>query len=244
MSVFFSKLGKYGRLGNQLFQIAVTEALAKENNVIAKFPKWEYSNYFKNQINQTLDLSEIKSSYSEPVFHYNEIKYSENMDLKGYFQSEKYFIKYKNHILNLFEFTDEIKQTDYQFADCSIHVRRTDYLNLQEYHPCCDLNYYQNAINIMKNNGCKTFLVFSDDIEWCKQNLSKEFIYVENQSNIKDLYLMSQCKNNIIANSSFSWWASWLNKTPNKNIIAPKKWFGPSNNVSTSDLYCKNWINL
>jgi hypothetical protein len=99
----------------------------------------------------------------------------------------------------------------------------------------------------MRNQGVKKFYVFSDDIEWCKNFFSDilDFEFISGNNEIRDLYLMSSCENNIIANSSFSWWGAWLNKNPNKKVIAPSVWFGPAKkNVITEDLYCKNWIKL
>jgi len=109
------------------------------------------------------------------------------------------------------------------------------------------MDYYRNAISYMKNKGVNIFYIFSDDIEWCKGHFSyiDEIIYVEGNINIKDLALMSICKNNIIANSSFSWWGAWLNKNDDKIVIAPSTWFGPSKKgFITEDLYCEDWIKM
>ena len=245
--ITFSKLGNFGRLGNQLFQISASIGLAKKNGDNAKFYKWEYSEYFKNQIDQTLNQSEIVSSYTERYFNYHPIPYSKNLDLIGYFQSEKYFEYCSSDIRNSFEFIDEIK--DPNFIDlkdsCSIHVRRGDYVNLSEYHPFPGEAYYTRSIDYMKNIGVKHFYVFSDDIEWCKNFFpnTENFHFITGNHVVKDLCLMSICNNNIIANSSFSWWGAWLNKNMDKKVIAPSVWFGPAKKgVTTADLYCKNWI--
>jgi hypothetical protein len=87
--------------------------------------------------------------------------------------------------------------------------------------------------------------VFSDDINWCKQNLSfPKMQFVEGQDNIEDLWFMSLCSNNIIANSSFSWWGAWLNNNPEKKVIAPKNWFGQYANINSSDIVPETWILL
>jgi hypothetical protein len=91
----------------------------------------------------------------------------------------------------------------------------------------------------------KKFLIFSDDIQWCKQNFPemKNFVYIEGQKDYEDFLLMSLCNHNIICNSSFSWWAAWINQNSNKIVIAPKKWFGPAySHFDTKDLYCDGWI--
>jgi 5'(3')-deoxyribonucleotidase len=91
------------------------------------------------------------------------------------------------------------------------------------------------------------FLIFSDDIEWCKENfpnISDKFIFIEGNKDYEDLYIMSKCKNNIISNSTFSWWGAWLNQNENKKVVAPLKWFGSSINHNTKDLYCDGWIKI
>jgi hypothetical protein len=98
-----------------------------------------------------------------------------------------------------------------------------------------------------KMGNDKYYIIFSDDISWCKENLSflNNKIFIEGNTDFQDLYLMSKCKNNIIANSSFSWWGAWLNTNKDKIVIAPKKWFGISNShLDTSDLYCNNWVTI
>jgi hypothetical protein len=88
-------------------------------------------------------------------------------------------------------------------------------------------------------------LIFSDDIDWCKNNLQfKNMVFIENQNTFEDIWLMSLCKHNIIANSSFSWWGAWLNKKSDKIVIAPNDWFGPNSNLNTSNIVPQTWIKL
>jgi hypothetical protein len=189
----------------------------------------------------------------EGGFHYTPIpKIEGNIKLIGHFQSEKYFINHKNEILKLFEIDDitknyllekygEILNQD----TCSIHVRRGDYLGLQNHHPIQPIEYYQKAINIIGEEN--HFLIFSDDIKWCEENFSflKNKTFVSDNLDYEDLYLMSMCNNNILANSTFSWWGAWLNNNENKQVIIPSKWFGVSNShLNTNDLYCNKWIKL
>ena len=117
---------------------------------------------------------------------------------------------------------------------CSLHVRRGDYLNSPDYKGICNLDYYKKAIEVVrtKNNADIIFLVFSNDIKWCQDNLSPFFknnkvVFVDwntGNNSFKDMYLMEQCNANIIANSSFSWWAAYLNETPGKIVISPSKY--------------------
>ena len=115
----------------------------------------------------------------------------------------------------------------------AIHIRRI------KYEDKLHIDYYLKALNIFNGVNKKQFFVFSDDIEWCKNNFyTNEFIYVSGNSEIEDFYLMSKCKNFIIANSSFSWWAAWLSKSKNKKIVAPK-------NISIgciNEFYPHDWI--
>jgi hypothetical protein len=159
---------------------------------------------------------------------------------------------YRNEILKLFKIDDNTNQKIHdKYGDllsldtCSIHVRRGDYLALQNHHPIQSIEYYQNAIDIIGND--KHFLIFSDDIKWCEENFGglTNKTYITGNQDYEDLYLMSMCRNNIIANSTFSWWGAWLNKNEDKKVIAPKQWFGVSNShLDTSDLYCKKWITI
>ena len=245
--ITYSKLGQMGRFGNQLFQIAATIALAHNNNDEAVFPYWEYNYLFKKQLSCISDFSWVKSVYKEPQFEYASIPYLSDMDLRdSYLQSEKYFAGCSNLIRDQFDFLDNsVSDEKLGIAKdaCSIHIRRTDYLKFPEYHPFPGMPYYLSAITDMERYGIRKFLIFSDDIQWCMSTFGshEKFVYIQNQTNVQDMCLMSKCHSNIIANSSFSWWGAWLNKNENRRIIAPAKWFGPANNATPKDLYCDGW---
>lgn len=260
----YNKLGSYGRLGNQMFQIASTIGIAKSNNITVGFNTWicsyskkKYEQYLMDTLPK-LGVLNIDLTISEKGFQYSNIilPKNKNIDLKGYFQSEKYFENCAKEIKSLFTLNKFEKNkiiTKYPEIHtnetCSIHIRRGDYLNLQGHHPVINKAYYESALNILYPSGLTdvTILIFSDDIEWCKNNICfpTKIIFVEGNDDILELFLMSYCKNNIIANSSFSWWAAWLNINPEKKIIAPKEWFGEKNkHLNTSDIYCKDWIKL
>ena len=244
--VTFSKLGKYGRIGNQLFQIAAAVGYSKKYNIPIRLPKWfcnydkiDYSSYFINKLDQSYDENLKVQEYKEPKFSYTEIPKSNNpIDLHGYFQSELYFKDYENVIRNYLKpekfLIDKInrKYSDLLTGNvCSIHIRRGDYVGSGT-HFVCDLNYYNDCIDLMKAIGIKKFLFFSDDINWCKENFKGGGYYFSEDNNpIEDLFIMSMCKNNIISNSSFSWWASWLNENPNKLILVPSKWFADTSTI-------------
>jgi hypothetical protein len=248
-----------GGLGNYLFQIAAgysksldlgEKFVINPNNVqVVHKPLTFYTDNILKKI--TLDSNfNTNQVYYEPVFHYSPIPdFMLPTYLHGYFQSEKYFKNNREKILEFFtcnEVVDKIREkykNELNVETCSIHVRRGDFLTLQDHHPTQDMEYYKKAISIVGSD--KTFFMFSDDISWCKENFKflDNVIYCENNEDYEDLYLMSLCRNNIIANSSFSWWGAWLNQNENKITVGPKKWFGPSkSNFITDDIYCEKWI--
>ncbi len=247
-----------GGLGNMLFQIASAYAISVENNdtlIIDEKKSHKVHNnidFYKKNIFRKLTYEKCynENTYNEKYFHYNKINYQKNILIDGYFQSEKYFSNHKKDILNLFSIDENSNlYINNKYGSilndetCSIHIRRGDYLNLPNYHPICEKEYYIKAIDKFKSNT--KFLIFSDDINWCKNNLiGNNFIFIENEFDYIDIWLMSLCKNNIIANSTFSWWGAWLNKNENKKIISPKKWFGPLINHNTKDLIPNTWITI
>jgi len=131
-----------------------------------------------------------------------------------------------------------------------LHVRRTDFVN-HKYHDCVDLNYYKNSIDLILSKVKDPFFyVFSDYILWCEENLPLNDYnrkFVDNSFNgDKCKYyfkLMTSCKHYIIPNSSFGWWAAWLNNMQNKTVVCPKMWFTDPL-VNTKDLIPEEWIRL
>lgn len=241
MAITFSKIGEFGRLGNQMFQIASAIGIARKNNTQYAFPKWGYQQYFKKAL-PILPTYIPKNIVREKRFEYDEYRLpmSGCDDLHGYFQSEKYWAHCKDEVLSYFEFKHLGSIGELILNPVSIHVRRGDYLNLSDYHYNLPMGWYQRAI---MNFPDRKFLVFSDDIQWCKEHFDDDcFYFSEGHNEITDLYFMSLCQDHIIANSSFSWWATYLNKNPNKRVVAPSQWFGIKNShVETKDLYCKGW---
>lgn len=174
--------------------------------------------------------------------------------LEGYWQSEKYFSDYADVIRNDFTFPDidnynELYVTKIQQTNAvSVHIRMGDYVNHPLHGEICTLEYYTQAIEIIKSKIANPmYFVFSNDIEWCKQNLEmSNAVYVTGNvdgNSYRDMQLMSMCKHNVIANSSFSWWGAWLNNNPNKVVIAPSKWFNDES-INTCDLLPESWIKI
>ena len=109
-----------------------------------------------------------------------------------------------------------------------------------------DLSYFDKATSeIVKKHSDIRFVVFSDDINWCKEAFkNKNFTFIEDEKDYIDLHMMSLCKHNIIVNSTFSWWGAWLNTNPNKIVIAPKVWFGSSSHEDSKDVIPNDWTVL
>ena len=142
---------------------------------------------------------------------------------------------------------EEIIQKISSTNSVSLHVRRGDYLGLKNLHGICDLNYYQKAVNFIERHVENPFFfLFSDDPNWVKENLKLNHPYFivdinKNEKSPWDMWLMSLCKHNIIANSSFSWWGAFLNQNEKNITIAPKVWFADG---SAEEIHLKSWILL
>jgi len=189
----------------------------------------------RNKLNPPLVFKERDLNY-QPAFEHLE----GDVILDGYWQSHKYFQEYEETVVNAFRFPEEISKKNGEILDrisatnsVSIHIRRGDYNTKvgRNYHGLVPLDYYEQALaSLKKNTLVQAVFVFSDDIEWCKKNVSfkPSSVFIDSNgpsSGVEDMRLMSACKYNILANSSFSWWAAWLNRNPNKVVYAPKVWF-------------------
>jgi hypothetical protein len=246
-----------GGLGNFLFQIAHGYSLSLDNNVgfgidldkiWVSHSHWsEYmSNIFRNV--PTVSTPDRTYNYKYESLTYKPTPYVNNIFLDGYFQSEKYFLNNKSKILDLFKIDDSTleyltnKYPNIVNGDdtCSIHVRRGDFLRIDFYNKL-NMDYYNKAIDLAGRN--KHFVIFSNDIAWCKDNfVDINATFIENEKDYVDMYLMSLCKDNITSNSTFSWWASYLNPNPNKNIYTPRTWFIHSH--SNEDILPPEWIKI
>jgi len=245
--ITFSNLGRMGRLGNQLFQIASTLGIAKNNSLSVGFTNWAYSNYLKKELPNF--YGNIKSIFNVNEFCFSNIVVNDNTDIIGYLQSYKFFSNI--NIQDIFELKDDLKKlySHFEFKNSvSIHVRRGDYLNNTHVYPILDLYYYESSLKILNEIGINNpkIYIFSDDIMWCKSNFNFENqFFIENNDDIIDLFIMSECENNIISNSTFSWWGAFLNKNPYKKVICPSIWFNNTNeivNFKYDDLIPENWI--
>jgi hypothetical protein len=185
-----------------------------------------------------------------------ESRFHRNLGLVGWWQTEKYFLEHAEIIRNDFQFkasytspypaslAEEIAQPD----SVCVHVRRTDVLKSTNPKGPMELDYYARAIDAMRDRipAARVF-VFSDDINWCKKELSLSlpatFVSSETPDELHpadDLYLMSLCRHFVIANSTYSWWAAWLGKAPEKVVIAPQRWYRTDDPALHGDSYLKS----
>jgi hypothetical protein len=234
-------------------------------------------NYFKNIGDKKVNVSFLKKLPSSRIFYYlfqfilklkyspvlvndetkiDELETSRNLLCDGYFQKVNYANQICKQIQNLLTMDDnvninnilsEIKNSN----SVSLHVRRTDYLETvnKNLGLAFNFDYYIQAVgHIKKNVQDPCFFIFSDDLDWCKKNLSilepYKVVYVDcnlGSSSFKDIIFMSKCKHNIIANSSFSWWGAWLNLNLDKIVIMPKIW-KINDDEFVNDLVDNSWI--
>lgn len=266
--------GRMGRLGNQIFQWMFLNALCKKHNRILKIPftfnhihdkfSIHLNKLFNVKINylSSLDFYKPIYMYKETKFNYNEIleninfdKYN-NYDFYGYYQSEKYFKNINiNDCLKIHDgINDECKKNIERYKNynkdstlISLHIRRGDLVQAKQYGPSISNKYIQESINYMRQNYNKiVWLIFSDDIDWCQKTLKmKEAKYYPDGNLVEDFIMMSLCEHHIISNSTFSWWAAYLNNNTSKKIICPSEWFYDNflpKGEDDTDLVPSSWI--
>lgn len=239
------------------------EYIATKNEIENIIYQQGLVNKLKRKVSSKFKLQVPKNSnwIIEKQFNFdNQILDSpNNILLDGYWQTEKYFaditdilrsefvVKYQQVPKNK-EFANQINSTE----SVSFHVRRTDYIQnalTNQIHGTCDQDYYDRAVSYISDRISNPHLfIFSDEPQWAKDNLKYNFPTTvvdcnDASRNYEDLRLMSSCKHNIIANSSFSWWAAWLNSNPSKIVIAPQKWFKDETR-NTKDIIPDHWIKL
>ena len=268
--ITFRQLGRFGNLGNTLFQYSTLLGVSYKTGYDVLIPKHDtyyepsYENYnysifdgfdITTEILSEQDIVNTSYNYSGHVYCDEIFNILDNTNLHGYFQCERYFNFCRDYILDNLQFkSNNIKQGDKIFQTLhilpeettSIHIRRGDYLNKTKFHPVQPVEYFKTAISELKS---KNYLFFSDDIEWCKKVYGKNpgVYFSEGNNPFVDMYAMSKCNDNIIVNSSFSWWGAWLNRNNNKRVIAPKNWFGPKGirkGYNCKDIIPENWIRV
>lgn len=244
--VTFAQLGRHGRLCNQMYQIAGTIGVARRNGFDFGFPEW--INYdHRDRFGSSEDVN-LQRYFINPLPHYDDpplpdrfvhwgyhdTRLTHSVSLSGHMQSERYFSHCYDEVAWYFRMVDELPLSDY----CAIHVRLGDYDNA--YHPRLDMRYYEPA---MAHFGAsQKFLVFSDDIAAAKTMFDSRVDYCEGGDYISDFRRMKRCAHFIIGNSTFSSMAAVLGEVKDKQVIAPRPWFGPSyTDITAEDIYGPDW---
>lgn len=267
--ITINEIGSSGNLGSQIQQYASLLAISKQTNKKIVFSKSSmtlgFGLKFSKILNENIQIvednfiSNFKNVYCKDVLYDEcvfDLEENVNYNFCSLFHSYHYWYpKYQKEVLDLswneelLKQANAIKQSilpkDKQIV--SIHVRRGDYLLPQHHHFCqLDNEYYESAISyFLKDIENYHFAIFSNDILWCKQNLieGEMVTFVEHNSDYIDLILMSLCDHNIIANSSFSWWAAYMNKNKNKKVICPENYIKNYSdfNFLNSNYQLPNW---
>jgi hypothetical protein len=194
----------------------------------------------------TLYKEVLDNAYHPEIFDFD------NMYLKGCWQSEKYFDDIRDVIIQNFTFNiprNEIESVLGQIENSnsvSIHLRRGDYVGNAVYENICNEDYYRKSIDYIREHvENPRFFVFSDDPDYARQQYpGDDFVVVDSFSGDRshyDMYLMTQCKHNIVANSSFSWWGAWLGQNEDKIVVCPGKW---GNSYGLEHTPCENWVKV
>jgi hypothetical protein len=258
-----------GGLGNQMFQYAYGRALEIKGKgvIFSTFlvndgrAKIDTARDFKlDKFNlktraQFVNKKFLLSDFLNRVL--NRLNFKEN----GFWQSEKFFKEITENIHQEFTLKNPVtiasatwqKKIQGIENSVSLHIRRGDYVldkTTNAFHGTCNLEYYQKALaeisNKLKDKNIEIF-IFSDDIAWAKTNLSFphpiHFVSDPQIPDYEEMYLMSLCKHNIIANSTFSWWGAWLNKNPDKIVVAPKQWFAHKT-ADELDILSPGWLKI
>ena len=265
----FNHLGRIGRLGNQMFQVAGLMGIAAYRGYDYCIPDHsaysDYGGFEHHELQGCFKMKHFDSNNYGFVagdlvqldqYHYCQELMDEcpdNITLIGYFESEKYFKQVEDKVRENYEFLDFIKEKCYNYgkeylkdAPVGIVVRRGDFLaeHNKNRHCLCSVDYYKEALRKFKG---RTIMVFSDDIPWCrKQSMFKNAIFVDSSEGMFkghfDLCLLSMCSDFIIANSTFAWWGAWLSDNKDKKVIAPKRWYGPElQHLDLKDQLPESW---
>jgi hypothetical protein len=253
-----------GGLCNHLFEIAAALAHCKRTGQRLVISHSEKSNFRPSYWDSYLwrfkhctthdPHTELTPIWKEPHYHYAPIP-SAARSLEGFFQSTKHFADYADEIRYLFRprlrfrYAVEKRHADLLTLGSRaviVHVRRGDYFLPKHvgFHGLLDWDYYRDVMTEMRRRVADpVFLVFSDDLEACQQNMrGTDIRFVSEPDDCAALYLMSQFHHYILSNSSFSWWATWLGE-PAHTVIAPDTWFGNNRQpMNWQDIYEPTWI--
>jgi hypothetical protein len=248
-----------GGLGNQMFEYAYGVAMQKRGHCVLYDstynigPHREFSlGAFNTNVN--FDSRPETHRVSEHGMRFDPKFLALPLDtdrVDGYFQSEKYFVDVATDVQDEFCFREDVPEPYRELHkeirennSVFIHVRRGDYVGLQQYHGLVPESYYQEALARVRaaNPDCRVY-VFSDDPDWCR-NTYKDAKVIQSGDKYIDMQLMKSCKHAVIANSTFSWWAAWLGADKSGGMVfAPKKWFAHAS-LDSTDIIPERWTTL
>ena len=262
----FNELGRKGNLGNQLFQFASLRGIASNREFGWQIPPEDSTRIHDYAILRLFQLDSISSfnlGYSPfdtflPMnsdgenstdYHFDEKFFHncpDNVNINGFFQSEKYFkniameikadLTFKQGFIDL----EKSKLEEFNYDFIALHIRRGDYLHFPDHHPVLDVSYYLEAL---KHCPDLPIIVFTNDKDWVSKSQfisDRDYVIADFKDYGHDMYLMTKARYFIIANSSFSWWGAWLSQA--QQVFAPMEWFGPKlAHQDTSDLYPESW---
>ena len=263
-----TRIGRYGNLCNSMFQYAALVGMAKKTGFEYCIPRNETyyePNYGCNNTSiwdgfdldvPELDLGILKFKEVEFPFEYKDIRVKDFTDMKGFFQSEKYFENADEEVKQQFKIKDEFKEPiDKKIEEgiypdprrcTSLHLRLGDYTRKRAYHPSQTASYWQQAVS---KAALDHIVIFSDEIEQAKLMFKGDsrVVYAEEENPFTALYHQSLCRNHIICNSTFGWWGAKLgewNNPVDKVVVAPNIWFGHAHDLSSKDIIPNRWIKL
>jgi len=245
----------YGRLGNNLFQVAAASALAWDNGAKAIFPDFPpFSETFRHVFFRCDNRPRRSNSsfvWNEPSYSYAPIPYHPNMEIVGYFQSEGHFAHHRERIVALFAPHPKdlayIRKKFYWLEDCleTVGVQLRYYKRefpTESMYPQYGKDYLAKAVGHFSPDAL--FIVSSDNLDFAKECMpdwAEKVVFLEGEPAYIDFYLLSLCKHNIISNSSFGWWSAWLNQNPEKKVVCPALWM---TGCPASVVCPKTWIQV
>lgn len=252
--ISFKELGRWGRFGNQLFEYAFLRSTARRLGVQFYCPPWIGDELF--------DLDDAAERAPAPVgitkqfrltvkdsgFVESALEIEDGTDIAGYFQSDRYYDD-KDEVRRWFKFNQEVTKTadaypSIDFSNSvSLSVRMGDYNELRYMFPLPTIAYYRKALE--KVCAKKHILVFSDDPDLARDYLrgvdDSRMKFIEGPNDFEQFYLITRCRDNILANSSYSWWGAWLSDQPDKTVVMPKGWYRSGHGKSGESLICDGW---
>jgi hypothetical protein len=242
--ITFGNLGRYGRLGNQMFQVASTIGIAKANGYDYAFPEWvNHDAVERFGSKEDVNVGEWFPNWEQvprldrelPDYHipwgWHGLNHPDGWNYVGHMQSEKYFGHCSDYIRELFTFSKPSPRIN----ATAVHVRCGDYGS--DYHPICSREYYREAFDLVPG----PYIIFSDDPIKATKIVHRGDLF-QSGTTRNDFEQMVSCRRHIIANSTFSWWGAWLAES--EQVVAPAAWFGPAAGLDPTDIYCQNWTVL